>query len=170
MKRLLLSLLAVVLIFEEWLWDILTAFGRWLVRLLHLARFERWLTQASPYTALLAFAIPLLIVTPLHVGVFWLLAHGLILHGLLLEIGAKLLATLLVARVFALTKTQLLTFSAFALLYNAITGWLQWAHARIAATAIYQLANQVKDRVKARFATLAKRSTAQHRNHRETPT
>ncbi len=146
-----------ILIIEEWLWDVLTACGRWLTRLLHLARFELWLRQSSPNVALVAFAIPFLIVTPLHVAVFWLLAQGLIMQGVLLEIGAKVLATLLVARVFALTQAQLMSFSAFALLYNTITGWLQWAHARIAETAVYRLASRAKTEAKARFLDWVKR-------------
>lgn len=160
MQRLLLSLLAVFLIIEEWLWDILTAFGHWLARLLHLAKFELWLSQTPPNLALIAFAIPVLIVTPINLAAFWLLAHGLFLQGILLEIFAKLLGTLLVARVFALTKPQLLTFAAFALLYTTIMGWLHWAHERIVQTAVYRLASQAKARAKAAWQAWKKRNAA----------
>ncbi len=146
MKTILLSLLAVFLLIEEWLWDILTALGHRLARLLHLAKFEAWLSQTSPKVALLAFSIPLLIVTPINLAAFWLLAHGLLLQAVVIEIIAKLLGTLLVARVFALTKPQLLTFKAFAKVYAAITGWLRWAHERITRTAVYRLAGQIKAR------------------------
>jgi hypothetical protein len=92
MKKILLSLLAIILIFEEWLWDLLTAIGHTLVRWLNLESFEQWLSQTSPTTALVAFSIPLLIVTPINLLAFGLLlAHGLILEGIGLEIFAKLL-------------------------------------------------------------------------------
>ncbi len=152
MKTFLLSLLAIVLIVEEWLWDILTALGHRLARWLHLAKFEAWLSRASPKLALLAFAIPLLIVTPINVMAFWLLAHGLLLQAILMEVLAKLLGTLLVARVFALTKAQLLTFAAFARIYGTIIGWLRWAHERIARTAVYRLASLAKARARAWIA------------------
>ena len=152
MKTALLSLLAVLLIIEEWLWDILTALGRWLVRLLHLARFEAWLSRATPGVALMAFAIPLLIVTPINLAALWLLAHGLWLQAILIEVFAKLLGTLLVARVFALTKPQLLSFKAIAWTYGTIIGWLRWAHERVARTAVYRYASQAKARIKARLA------------------
>jgi hypothetical protein len=158
MKRILLSLLAVFLLLEEWLWDILTAFGQQLARWLHLAKFERWLSRASPGVALVAFAIPLLIVTPVNLLAFWLLAHGLVLQGILVEVLAKLLGTLLVARVFALTKPQLLTFSGFARVYITITGWLRWAHARITETTVYRLARQVTAQIKAGFRAWVKRN------------
>ncbi|QSA96491.1 hypothetical protein [Methylococcus sp. EFPC2] len=156
MKKLLLSLLAVVLIFEEWLWELLTSLGRQLARLLHLARFERWLSQVSPNVAVVAFAVPLGIVTPINLAAIWLLAHGLILQGVLVEILAKLLGTLLVARVFALTKTQLLSFSWFALIYNTLVAWLSWAHERISETAVYRLAMSTKERVKASLSAWRK--------------
>ena len=53
MKKMLLSLLAVILIIEEWLWDLLSALGHSLIRLLKLESVERWLSQTSPKTALI---------------------------------------------------------------------------------------------------------------------
>jgi hypothetical protein len=152
MKKILLSLLAIILIFEEWLWDLLTAIGHALVRWLNLESFEQWLSQTSPTTALVAFSIPLLIITPINLLAFGLLAHGLILEGIGLEIFAKLLGTLLVARVFALTKPQLLTFTFLRVIYTTITGWLQWAHQKVTETSVYRWSKQFKAEAKARFA------------------
>lgn len=154
MKKLLLTLLAIVLIIEEWLWDFLSACGHYLALLLRLESVERWLGQASPAMALLAIAIPVLIVTPINLAALSLLLHGLLLQGILLELFAKLLGTLLVARVFSLTKPQLLTFAVIAFVYHAIIGWLRWAHAKIAETAIYRLSRQLKAQVKAKIKEL----------------
>lgn len=153
MNKLLLTLLAIFLIIEEWLWDFLNALGHILAKLLFLQDFERWLSQTSPLTALLAISIPLLIVTPINLAALFLLAHGLILQGIVLEIVAKLMGTLLVARVFALTKPQLLTFKIIARIYTTITGWLRWAHEKIAETAIYRAAKAFKAAAKARIQT-----------------
>jgi hypothetical protein len=152
MKKFLLSLLAILLIFEEWLWDLLTAIGHTLIRWLNLESFEQWLSQTSPTMALVAFSIPLLIVTPINLLAFGLLAHGLILQSIGLEILAKLLGTLLVARVFALTKPQLLTFAFLRVIYITITGWLQWAHQKVTETSVYRWSKQFKAEAKARFA------------------
>lgn len=95
MKKTLLSLLAIFLIIEEWLWDLLTAFGRSLSRWLNLLQFEQWLSQTTATMALVAFSIPILIVTPINLVAFGLLAKGLILQGILMEVLAKLLGTLL---------------------------------------------------------------------------
>lgn len=152
MKKILLSLLAVVLIIEEWLWDLLSALGHTLVKWLHLERLERWLSQTSPPMALVAFSIPLLIITPLNIAALAMLANGMILQGVLLEVLAKLLGTLMISRVFALTKPQLLTFTVLAIIYTNITRWLQWAHQKITETAVYRLSKQFKAEAKAKFA------------------
>ncbi len=149
MKKMLLSLLAVILIIEEWLWDLLSALGHSLIRLLKLESVERWLSQTSPKTALLAFMLPILIVTPINIAAIWLFLHGLLVEGVLLEVCAKLLGTLLVARVFTLTKNQLMTFRLIAAIYTTISNWLRWAHAKIAETAIYKFSKAIKAQVKA---------------------
>ena len=152
MKKILLSLFAIILIIEEWLWDALNAFGHFLISLLHLENFERWLSQLSPHRALIAFTIPVLMVTPLNLAALGLLANGLILQGLLLEALAKLLGTLLVSRVFALTKSQLLTFKILAVIYATIMRWLAWAHQKITETKVYKLAKALKAQAKAIIA------------------
>jgi hypothetical protein len=154
MKKILLSLLAIILVIEEWLWDVLSAFGHFLISLLHLEEFERWLNQVSPNMALIAFMIPLLIVTPINLAALVLLAHGLILQGILLEILAKLLGTLLVSRVFALTKAQLLTFKILAVIYSTIMRWLMWAHQKVIETKVYKLAKVLKAQAKHMIVTL----------------
>jgi len=154
MKKLLLSFLAVFLIIEEWLWDFLSALAHYLIQLLRLEKFEIWLSQTSPNIALLAFLIPVLIVTPINLAAFWLLLNGLLLQGVLLEVFAKLLGTLLIARVFKLTKPQLLTFKVFSLIYLTISEWLRWAHEKIVDTAIYQYSKQIKTQIKARLNEL----------------
>ncbi len=151
MKKTLLSVLAIFLIVEEWLWDLLTAFGRLLSQWLNLQQFEQWLSQTTANMALVAFTIPVLVVTPINLAAFWLLAKGLILQGILLEVLAKLLGTLLIARVFALTKPQLLTFTFLRITYTTITRWLQWAHVKVTETVVYRLAKQLKIKAKTYF-------------------
>ena len=153
MKKTLFSFLAVTLIIEEWLWDSLTAFGRSLVRWLKLQPFERWLSHTTPNQALVAFSIPILIATLINFVVIGLLTHGFILQGFLLELLAKLLGTILIARVFALTKPQLLTFDPLRVIYTSITGWLQWAHHKIIETSIYQWSKGLGAEVEVRFAS-----------------
>lgn len=146
-KALLLSLLAIGLVIEEWLWEALTALSARLSRLLHLERFDAWLRQCSPWWALLAFVIPVVAVAPIGLLGLVLIAHGLFLRGLMVEVIGKLLGTLLVARIFKLTKPQLLTFRWFAYLYGTVTGWLAWARAQVVNTAAYRVIQKYKERL-----------------------
>jgi hypothetical protein len=144
MKKLLLSLLAIFLIIEEWLWDLLTAFGRLFFQWFNLQHFEQWLSLTTPAMALVAFSIPILIVAPINIVAFGLMAKGSILQGIMLEVLAKLLGTLLVARVFALTKPQLLTFAFLNTVYTTITRWLHWAHDKVSDTSVYRWMKQLR--------------------------
>lgn len=148
LKQLFLSVLAVLVLFEEWLWDLLTVLGQGLSRLLHLERFDAWLSQASPKQALTAFAIPLAVVAPLNVGAVILMVHGAMTAGILVEIAAKLLGTLLIARVFRLTRPALMSFSWFARLYESIMRLLRWAHALVQESQLYRSALAFKKAMK----------------------
>jgi hypothetical protein len=151
MRKFLLSLLAILLIIEEWLWDVLSALGHYLAYYLGLKCFENWLAQATAYQALIAISIPVLVIAPLNIIAFWLLANGLILQGIALEISAKLLGTLFIARFFSLAKSQLLSFRIIAWVYNTVTFWLRWAHAKIIETQIYQWSKKMKAEIKAKM-------------------
>ena len=153
MRKILLAGLAILLIIEEWLWDGLNALGHRFIKWLRLESFEFWLSQRTPNQALIAFSIPLMIVTPLNIIAISLLARGMILQGLLMEVFVKLLATLLVARVFALTKPQLLSFSLLRRLYESISQWLKWAHDKVVDAPIYRWAKQFKLEIKEKIKT-----------------
>lgn len=157
LKRFLLSLLALLLLFEEWLWLVLTTLGRKLSQWLHLQKVEAWLRNASPRKALAAFFVPVAVVTPINLTGLNYIAKGLFLKGLMFQLVAKLFGTVLIARVFALTKPQLLTFGWFNWLYHTITKWLRWAHERIQQTTVYKKAKEIKLSLKA----LAQRIKAQ---------
>jgi len=148
MKKLLLSLLAIIVLIEEFLWELLTFLGGKLAKILRLEKFEAWLSKTPPYIALLAFIIPILVVLPINLFAFWLMAVGCVIRGVTLEILAKLLGTFLIARVFALTRNQLMTFLWFTKLYNTIIKWVNWAHEVVSHTKIYQVTKEIKAKIK----------------------
>ena len=148
LKRSLIFLLAVLVIFEEWLWDVLADIGIVLERYLHIERFERWLVTASPKQALFSFIIPIAVVTPFNILAVVLLAHGAIVQAILLEIVVKLVGTLLIARIFKLVKPALLTFGWFKIIYDQVTAVLKWAKERVYQTSIYQLSVALKIKIR----------------------
>lgn len=143
--------MAVFLLIEEWLWEMLTALGNRLSIWLHLQAFESWLAETSPMVAMSAFILPIALVLPIKFTALFLFAHGHFAQGIGLLLLAKLFATLLISRMFAVTRAQLLTFDWFNALYSTIVRWLSWAHKRIHATKIYQQARKLKQELAAWF-------------------
>ncbi|MDE2439625.1 MAG: hypothetical protein KGP14_01270 [Betaproteobacteria bacterium] len=123
LKRLLtppfIVLAALLLWFWEWLWEPLENFmaiiGRWPV----LRQVETWITQAPRYIALTCFIIPGAVLLPFKLVGIYFIGHGAAFLGIATFLAAKVVGTALVARIFALTKHQLMEIAWFARAYVA---------------------------------------------------
>jgi hypothetical protein len=130
-------LLALLLLFEEWLWDnlkrIVAAAARWLSQWRAWVAFEAWLSQLSPRAALIALLVPWLLLLPLKFVIVALASKGRVLAALGMTFLTKLLGTAFVTRIFTLTKPALMQVPWFARFYTRITDWLARAHAWVNA-------------------------------------
>lgn len=124
LKRLLtppfIILAAVLLWFWEWLWEplerVMAKIGQWpLLRLV-----EAWIGRAPRYVALACFLIPGAVLLPFKLIGLYFLGHGAPLLGVGTFLTAKVVGTALVARIFALTKRQLLEIAWFARAYAGV--------------------------------------------------
>jgi len=122
-------LAAGVLWFWEWLWEPLERLMAKLGRLPVLRRLEAWLAQASPYLALACFLIPGAVLLPFKLVGLYFLGHGAPWLGIATFFAAKVVGTALVARIFALTRDQLLQIAWFA----RSLAWLLRFRARVFA-------------------------------------
>lgn len=113
-------LAAFLLWFWEWLWDPLQALMARLGRLPVLRRIEAQAARAPPYAALALFVLPGISLLPFKLAGLYFIAHGKPLLGLATFLTAKLVGTALVARLFTLTKPQLLHIGWFARSYAAV--------------------------------------------------
>jgi hypothetical protein len=110
-------LLALIIVFEEWGWRPLAALLGRLARWRPWARIEYAIARLPPSAALLAFALPTLLLLPLKFVALFLIARGQLLLASGLFIAAKVVATALIARLFELTQPALMQI-----------GWFAWAH------------------------------------------
>jgi hypothetical protein len=104
-------LLALILLFEQWGWKPLAA---GLAKIAHLAPFaalERLIGRLPPYGALAVFAVPAVLLLPLKLFALYLIAQGHTLSAGALFIGAKVVGTALVARIYNVTEAQLMQIS-----------------------------------------------------------
>lgn len=148
MKKIFIWIAVAIVLFEEWLWDTLKIWGEALSHILCLEQIEAFLENSKPWVALISITIPVLLVTPLNLYALLLLTEGRVVQGIALEAFAKIIGTLMISRVFLLTKPQLLTIPVFNYLYTKITAAIDWAHKKIKATGVYQTAMLIKADIK----------------------
>jgi hypothetical protein len=146
MRRLLrpiLILLALLFVFEAWLWTHLEPIVAWAVAVVPLQRLKARIAAAiarlSPAATLIVFTVPLLVLFPLKFLEFWLLAHRHWLGAVLTLIAAKLLGLGVTAFVFGAARPKLLQMPWFARFHD----WVMWLLARAHA-----LVDPLKDRIR----------------------
>ena len=148
LRRVLEVILALVLLFEEWGWRPLVRLIGELRRFRLWARFEDWLQTLRPYPSLLVFALPSVLVLPLKLASFWLIANGHVIFAGLLFAGAKVVGTAIVARLFVLLQPKLMSIWWFARGYNWLMPWKEALFAAIRTSWAWRYGRIVKARVK----------------------
>ena len=138
MRRLLkplLILLALVFLFEAWLWEHLRPLVAWFIDRIAWARFKARIAAAiehlPPYPTLLVFLIPVVLLFPLKLLGLWMLAHGSWLGAMTVLALAKVVSMGVTAFIFDITRPKLLQLGWFKWLYEHILVWLEWAHALV---------------------------------------
>lgn len=139
---------ALIVLFEEWGWrplqDLLgrlQRFGIW-------AAMERWVAQLPPYGALLAFSVPAGVLLPFKFLALYLLAGSHVISAALVFITAKVAGTALVARIFVLTKPQLMQIGWFARAYDKFVPWKDALFAEIRSSYTWRYGRMIKTRAR----------------------
>jgi hypothetical protein len=128
-------LVALVFLFEAWLWNRLAPVVGWVVeriawRDLKL-RTAAALAGLSPYPTLLVFVVPVIVLLPLKFLGLWMLAHGSWLGAMATLALAKVMGMGVTAFLFEVTRPKLLQLAWFARLFAVVMRALAWAHALI---------------------------------------
>ena len=138
MRRLLKPLwvlLALVFLFEAWLWEHLRPLAAWVVSLIAWdrlkARVAGTIEHLPPYPTLLVFLIPVILLFPLKLLGLWMLAHGSWLGAMAVLAAAKIVSMGVTAFIFDITRPKLLQLPWFRWFYEHMLVWLAKAHALI---------------------------------------
>jgi hypothetical protein len=135
LMRPLLVVLALVFLFEAWLWEHLKPIVGWVVDRIPWAAFKARIAAAierlPPYATLLVFLVPVLALFPLKLIGLWMLAHGLWFGAMATLVAAKVISMGITAFIFELTRPKLLQLPWFRWLYDHVMIWLAWAHGLI---------------------------------------
>lgn len=141
-------LLGLLILFEEWGWRPLVRMLGLLARLPAIARLERGIAALPPAVALGVLFVPALLLLPAKVGALWLIARGRVATGVATLVVAKLLGTAVVARLFLLTKPQLMRLAWFARWYGRWSAWKVRAIARVRGSLPWRLARALARRLR----------------------
>ena len=155
MRRLLrpfLILLALIFLFEAWLWTHLAPIVASVVACIPLRaikeRIAAWIEHRPPTATLVVFIVPVVLLLPLKFLGLWMLAHGYWLGALGVLAFAKVVSLGVTAFIFDLTRPKLLQLAWFRWFYERVMVWLVWAH---------ELVDPIKRRIKITFRMFAPR-------------
>lgn len=141
--------LALVILFEEWGWTPLSrGLGR-LARCIGVQRLERHVSALGPRIALAVLFVPALALLPVKIGALWLMGIGRFALGLAVLIVAKVVGTAVVARLFLLTRPQLMRMRWFARAYTRWSAWRTRMVASLVETAGWRAARAFAAQVRA---------------------
>ena len=132
---------AVIILIEDWLWDDLARLAAAIGRLPVFRAIEAGIAHLPPYGALACFGVPTLLLVPVKLAAIYLISHGQRTLGLLTVVGAKVVGTALVARIFTLTRPKLMQIEWFAWLYERFIAFKARIYGAIKATPVYRAAH-----------------------------
>jgi len=141
-------ILALIIVFEEWGWRPLADLLARLARFGPWAKAEYAIARLPPYAALVAFALPSLLLLPLKFMALLLIANGQLLLASLLFIAAKIGATALIARLFTLTQPALMQIGWFAWGYDTIMPWKEALTENVRASWPWRIGRLWKERLR----------------------
>lgn len=105
----LIYLAALLLLLEDWFWDLGLRLVQLIVSWPPLKVLERQIVALRPYPALCAFVLPALLLFPVKVLALFAIASGHPFSGVAVIVAAKVGGAAAVARLYVLTRPALLT-------------------------------------------------------------
>lgn len=131
-KRPLLLALAIIFLFESWLWEKTGHAVRWLIRTLPIERFATYLRaeldHLTPVQTLGIFVIPIAVLLPLKFVALYMLTQGSIFSGIATIIFAKLAGFGITSFLFTVCKPKILQLRWAKWTYEHCLIWRDKAH------------------------------------------
>jgi hypothetical protein len=123
LRHTLLGFAALILLFEEWGWEQLSALVARLSALPFFAWLEQRIRLLPPWAALATYILPALALVPLKLLALFFMGQGHALLGVGVLVGAKFIGTAVLARLFTLTQPTLMRLPWFARWYPRWKAW-----------------------------------------------
>lgn len=156
-RLLLILLVALWMLFEDWVWDTIVALMKVVGRLKTVSRFERFLARQNQYVLLTLFTFPFIIMIPAKIYGLYLISIGQVVRGVTIFVVAKGLITALVTRLFIISQDKLLMIRSFAVFYYWFKEKKEWLYAEVRKLPAWQAAGEWIARLKRRLRSLRSR-------------
>jgi hypothetical protein len=154
LELLIVPLAAAVVFFEQVLIRVLNtitaAFARWAP----IAALEAWLKTLPPYAALLAFAMPSILILPIKFSAIYFGMHHMFMMAIAAVVIGKVLATAILARLYVVLRPTLMNIGWFARLDTWFFFWRDRAYAFVRALPAWQKAKAAIQRMRLRLMEL----------------
>lgn len=165
LKSVFLFLAALVILFEEWLWEPLRRLMQSFGRLPLVRRLSAVLAALSPRMAVLVYLGPMILLVPFKIAGLWLIGQGHTFSGLLTFLSAKVLGTALFSWLFSLTKPALLRIGWFSRAYDQVCRISATAHDWIRRQPLYAwLRRKLRSAIDRLRSALGRRPMATYRS------
>jgi hypothetical protein len=151
------ALLALVLLFEEWGWEPLQALLAKLARLPLRAWVESRIARLPPWAAVAVFALPAVALLPVKLLALFLIGRHHAFMGLCVLLGAKVIGTALLARLFTLTQPALMRLAWFARWYPRWKHWKDGIIDQVRASPAWRMGRRIKARTRVRWNAFRRR-------------
>jgi hypothetical protein len=138
----LVYLVALLLLAEQWLWEVGSRWAAGIGAWPPFRMLENGIRRLPPWAALLAFALPGLLLLPIKFLALLAIAHGHPLMGVAVFVVAKLGGAMVVARIYVLTLPSLLALVWFARWHNRFIMYKNNLIARLRASPMYERAHR----------------------------
>jgi hypothetical protein len=148
LRNIFTALLALVLLFEEWGWEPLQALLAKLGRLALFAWIESRIARLPPWAAVAVFTVPALALLPVKLLALFLIGRHHAFMGLCVLLGAKVLGTALLARLFTLTQPALMQLAWFARWYPRWKHWKDGIIAQVRASPAWRMGKRLKMQIR----------------------
>jgi hypothetical protein len=128
-------ILALLFLFEAWLWDVIQPLIAWLINRLPWQAFTvelaRQVARLPAAIVVFLFIVPEIIGVPLQFFALWIVAKGAIMTGTLLFIAVKALGLALTLVLFEACKEKLMELTWFRFIHDHIMRARAWAKAQV---------------------------------------
>jgi hypothetical protein len=138
LKSVAVALAAVIILFEEWLWEPLKRMMLAFSRLPLVRQLAAIISRLPPVVALVLYIIPVVALLPFKIAGLWLIGQGHSMLGIATFLGAKLVGTALLAWLFSLTRPALMQIGWFAKAHAWVVLISDAAHTWLHAQPLYQ--------------------------------